>query len=412
MVPRVRNGNVVNALRGCYTHCVEFNPYSRRLHADPYPAYAVLQRDHPAYFNERFGFWVLSRYEDVQAALRDWQTFSSASGITLQAFTGIKPMIILMDPPRQSELRAVLQRAFTPRRIAALEGRIRAVARGLIEGFRQRGWCDFSLEFGAPYPTSVIADLLGVDAGDRREFKAWSDAIMTARAVDAESVAAAYGKIFEYFARAVAQRRRAPGDDLVSVLVVAEAEGAGLSEDELLGFCALLLIAGNETMANFLGNAMLTLDRHAAAKRALAADPSLMPCAVEELLRFEPPVHELGRTLTRELELHGQRLPRDARVLLLLAAANRDPRRFEEPDRLVIRRSPNDHLSFGLGVHFCLGANLARLEARIALEELLQAIPDYRVTTDEISWFRTPSVRGPASLPIEFKARQRAGSAY
>jgi cytochrome P450 len=386
----------------CYQHRMDFNPYSRRLHADPYPAYAALQREHPAYFNERFGFWVLSRYEDVQGALRDWKTFSSASGITVQPFIGLKPMIILMDPPRQSELRALLQRAFTPRRIAALEGRIRAIARELIEGFRPRGSCDFTREFSAPYPTSVIADLLGVDAGDRREFKAWSDAIMTAHSVDAASVAAAYGKIFDYFARVVAERRQAPGDDLVSALVLAGAGEVGLSEDELLGFCALLLIAGNETMANFLGNTMLTLDRHPAAKRALAVDPSLMPSAVEELLRFEPPVHELGRTLTREVELHGRRVPAGARVLLLLAAANRDPRRFEEPDRLDLRRSPNDHLSFGLGVHFCLGANLARLEGRIALEELLQAIPHYRVVADEITWFRTPSVRGPASLPIEF----------
>lgn len=391
---------MVNALGDCYRACVEFNPYSRRLYADPYPAYAALQRDRPVYFNERFGFWVLSRYEDVQAALRDWKTFSSASGITVQAFTGLKPMIILMDPPRQSELRALLQRAFTPRRIAALEGRIRAIARELIEGFRGRGWCDFSLEFAAPYPTSVIAALLGVDAGDRQEFKAWSDAIMTAHAVDAESVAAAYGKIFDYFTRVVAERRQAPGDDLVSALVVAEAEGAGLSEDELLGFCALLLIAGNETMANFLGNAVLTLDRQAAAKRALLADPSLIPPGVEELLRFEPPVHELGRTLTREVELHGQRLPRGARVLLLLAAANRDPRRFEEPDRLDIRRSPNDHLSFGVGVHFCLGANLARREARVAIEHLLPILDEVGLR-DRVEWLPSWVIRGPQALPFE-----------
>jgi len=381
---------------------LRFNPYSRKLHADPYPAYAELQERFPAYYNDRFGFWVLSRYEDVRNALLDWRTFSSASGITLASFTGLKPMIILMDPPRQAELRALLQRAFTPRRIADVEGGMRSIARELIDAFRAAGSCDFVSEFANLYPTSVIATLLGVDEADRHQFKQWSDGIMTSASVDADSLSGAYGEIFAYFERVIAERRHRPGPDLISVLVGAAAEGARLTEDELLGFCALLLIAGNETMANFLGNAILTLDRHPEAKRLLVSGTAEITGAVEELLRFEPPVHELGRTLTQDLDLHGEHLRRGDRVLLLLAAANRDPRRFERPGQLELGRAPNEHLSFGIGVHFCLGAGLARLEARVALEEVLAALPDYRVAADDITWFRSPSVRGPASLPIEF----------
>jgi cytochrome P450 len=381
---------------------MDFNPYSRKLHADPYSAYREIQENFPVYFNSRFGFWVISRYDDVAAALKDWQTYSSASGITLQSFSGFKPMIILMDPPRQAELRALLQRAFTPRRIAGLEDRMREIARDLIAALRQSGSGDFVRAFAAPYPTTVIAELLGIDAKDREQFKVWSDMIMTSSSIAGDSLKEAYDGIFAYFAQVIANRRPRPGKDLVSALVNAEAEGKKLTEDELLGFCALLLIAGNETMANFLSNVMLTLHLNREVRQDIVAQPALLPWAIEELLRFEPSVHELGRTMTCDVELRGQKLSRGDRVLLLIAAANRDPRKFSAPDRIDIRRHPNEHLSFGLGTHYCLGASLARLEARVALEELLRAIPNYRVTAEEISWFRTPSVRGPASLPIKF----------
>jgi cytochrome P450 len=380
----------------------DFNPYSRRLHADPYPAYARLLEETPVCHNTRFGFWAISRYDDVLTALRDWRTFSSAQGITLASFSGVKPMIILMDPPRQGELRKLLLKAFTPRRVTGLEARIRGIANELIAAFVGRGDCEFVRDFAAPYPTTVIAELLGIDRADREQFKEWSDAIMTAQSVDADSLTKAYDAIFAYFERIIDERRRRPGDDLVSALVAAEADGKRLSEDELLGFCALLLIAGNETMANFLSNAVLTLDRQPDARRALVAEPALVPGAVEELMRFEPSVHELGRTLTRDVELHGQTLPKGDRVLLMLAAANRDPRRFGAPERLDLRRDPNPHLSFGFGIHFCMGASLARLEARVALEEILASLPRYRVAAPEIRWFRTPAVRGPAALPLEF----------
>jgi cytochrome P450 len=383
----------------------EFNPYSRKLYADPYPAYAKLREEDPVYYNERFGFWVISRYEDVASALKNWSDFTSGGGITLANFSGLKPMIILMDPPRHDQLRAILLRAFTPRRVASLERQIRTTARELVHELSDRGRCEFVTDFAAPFPTTVIADLLGIDPADRDRFKHWSDEIMTSQSVDADSLRNAYAEIFEYFERVVGERRREPRDDLVSALIGAEVDGDRLSEDELLGFCALLLIAGNETMANFLSNAMLTLDRQRDVRRELLSDTSLMPTAVDELLRFEPSVHELGRTLGRDVELHGRTMKEGDRVLLMLASANRDPRQFTDPDRLDVRRHPNPHLSFGLGIHFCLGASLARLEAQVALEELLAGIPDYRVESDEIEWFRTPAVRGPASLPLALPKR-------
>jgi len=378
---------------------MDFNPYSRRLHADPYPVYDELREDYPAWYNPKLKFWAVSRYDDVLGALKDWRTYSSGSGITVEGFTGLKPMIILMDPPRHDELRALLLRVFTPRRIAELEARIRKIACELIDAFPP-GSCDFVKDFAAPYPTTVIAELLGVDRNDRDDFKRWSDDIMTSQSVGANSLSEAYGRIFDYFARIVAERRERPGDDLVSALVCAEADGKRLSEDELLGFCALLLIAGNETMTNFLGNAILTLGRQRSVRDELVADPALLPGAVEELLRFESPVQGLGRTLTRDVALHDQKLRAGERVLLLLGAANRDPRHFEDPDRMDVRREPNSHLSFGFGIHFCMGASLARMEARLALEELLCRHPDYRLATREIEWLRTAPVRGPVSLPL------------
>ena len=280
---------------------MDFNPYSRKLYTDPHRAHRRLREEAPVTRNERFGFWTLSRYDDVLAALKDWRTYSSASGITLVSFTGLKPMIILMDPPRHDELRALLLRAFTPRRIATLESRIRGIAREIIGEFRRRGECEFVRDFAAPFPTTVIAELLGVDAADREQFKVWSDAIMTSASVEAASLERAYGEIFAYFERIVAERRRKPGDDLVSALVDAVV-GAELSDDEILGFCALLLIAANETMASFLGNAMLTLDRHPEVREQLVAEPALLHTATDELIRwFRTPAVRGPEALSLEL---------------------------------------------------------------------------------------------------------------
>jgi cytochrome P450 len=386
---------------------VNFNPYSRSHLGDPHPVYAALREERPVHHNERPPFWTVSRYDDVEACLKDWRTFISGAGITLDGFTGVKPMIILMDPPRHDELRRVLLHAFTPARVDASKARIRRIADTLLDDLEEQETVDLVEAFTAPLPMMVIAELLGVDPADQPQFKEWSNGIMLTKAGDAEALLENYNAIFEYFADTVAARRKSPTDDLVSALVTAEVDGTRLGDDEILGFCALLLIAGNETTTNLLGNIAIVLDAHRDARAELCADPALVPNAVEEVLRYEGPVPTLTRTTARDVELHGHTIPAGDKVLLLLAAANRDPRAFPRADVFDLHRTENRHLALGHGIHFCMGANLARLEARIATEALLDRFPDYAVTTDRIEYFNTPSIRGPVTLPVVRAAEAR-----
>jgi cytochrome P450 len=379
---------------------MNFNPYSRSHLGNPHPVYAALREERPVHLNERPRFWAISRFADVEAALRDWPAFSSASGITLDGFSGFKPMIILMDPPRQAELRRVLQKAFTVRRIGAQECLIRQTARSLLDAMPSDHDVDLVSAFAAPLPIMVIAEMLGVDPSDRELFKQWSNGIMATGAGDYESLGRNYEHIFDYFRAVVAARRTRPRDDLVTALVRAEVDGHHLSDDDILGFCALLLIAGNETTTNLLGNAATVLAAHPEARAEMVADFSLLPNAIEEVFRFEGPVPTLTRTTTSDVELRGQTIRAGEKVMLLLAAANRDPRVFDDADRFDIHRIPRKHIAFGSGIHFCMGANLARLEARVAFEELLSRFPRYRVTADTLSYFNTPSIRGPQELPV------------
>ncbi|MEZ5145167.1 MAG: cytochrome P450 [Acidimicrobiales bacterium] len=388
---------------------MSFNPYSRSHLGDPHPVYAALREERPVHHNDRPPFWAVSRYADVEACLKDWRTFISGAGITLDGFTGVKPMIILMDPPRHDQLRRVLLHAFTPARVEASAERIRRITSRLLDDVEGHDHVDLVASFTAPLPMLVIAELLGVDPNDQPKFKEWSNGIMLTKAGDADSLFACYGAIFDYFAGTVAARRREPRDDLVSALVAAEVDGVRLDDDEILGFCALLLIAGNETTTNLLGNIAIVLDQHRSARAELLGDPDLVPAAVEEVLRYEGPVPTLTRTTTRDVELHGTTIPAGEKVLLLLAAANRDPRAFDHADRFDLHRTDNRHLAFGHGIHFCMGANLARLEARIATEELLRRCPDYAVAVDRIEYFNTPSIRGPVRLPVSTGRRPSAG---
>lgn len=379
---------------------LNFNPYSRTHLGNPHPVYEKLREERPVHLNERPRFWTVSRFTDVQDALRDWSVFSSAAGITLDGFAGFKPMVIMMDPPRHSELRKVVLSAFASKKIAGQEESIRRTAQYLLADIDDTAEIDLVAQFTAPLPIMVIAEMLGVDPADRELFKTWSNGIMATAAGDYESLQRNYEQIFAYFADVIAKRRRQPREDLASALVSADIEGVRLAADEILGFCALLLIAGNETTTNLLGNALLLLGQHAGARAEIVADVSLLPSGIEEVLRFEGPVPTLARTTTRDVELHGQVIPAGEKVLLLLAAANRDPREFDDPDRFDIHRSPNRHIEFGSGIHFCMGASLARLEAKLALEELLRRYPTYRITASDIAYFNTPSIRGPVRLPV------------
>jgi hypothetical protein len=319
------------------------------------------------------GTCVLSRFDDVWNAVHDTATFSSKCAEAEQ----LMPQMIYMDPPRHTALRALVSRAFTPRRVAELENRIREVATGLIDGFAGRGDCELVHEFAAPLPSIVMADLIGVPEEHRESFRTWTEAFL--EVTGPGDITERAGNIYKLFGELLAERRRAPTNDLMSALIEARVDGESLSEDDLLGFCFLLLIAGNDTTTSLIGNGAELLARHPDQGAQLAADPALIPGAVEEMIRIESPTQALPRTATREVELHGITIPQGARVMLLWGAANLDEREFPDAERFDIHRAAPRHLGFGHGIHFCLGAPLARLESRVAFEELLARLPEYRL---------------------------------
>jgi len=383
-----------------------YSPFDPEVIADPYPVYRDLRRHAPAYWSPA-GCWVLSRYDDVAAALRDPARYSSASGIfptppgvdMTQLFL---PMLIMTDPPRHTQLRRLVRRAFTPRRIAALEPHVQTLIDHLLELTADHDTWDFVAGFAGPLPAIVIADLLGVPREDRDRFRTWSTTLIQSNPTRGEfgpglDAAAA---LYEYFAGFLAERRAHPRDDLMSALVHAEVDGQHLSEEELLGFCLLLLVAGHETTTNLLSNSAVVLAQHPGSRRELADDPGCIPAAVEELLRYDSPVQGLSRTLTRPVDLHGRRLDEGDTVLLLFGSANRDEHAFPDADRFDIHRTPERQVAFGHGIHFCLGASLARLEARLALEALLARHRDWDVDLDAAVRLRSGPIRGYASLPV------------
>ncbi len=393
---------------------MHFDPYDPDLHRDPYPVYRRLRDEFPLHYAAERDFYSLSRYEDVHAALLDPGTFCSGRGVAVGVpegpdgavgGPGFIPLLIMMDGRRHTRLRGLVSRAFTPRRIAELEPRVRAVARRLLEEMCRKPEADLVSEFSGPLPTIVIAELLGIPAEDQAWFKEKSNAVAqfdpaNARAVHPSHAMGAGAELAAYLGERFEERRHEPRDDLLSALLAAEIDEERLSQEELLGFAFLLLVAGNETTTNLISNATILLDRHREVRAKLSADPGLLPRAMEEFLRFDPPVQGLARTTTRPVSLHGVDIPEGKKVLLLFAAANRDERKFSDPERFDVTRDPNPHLSFGFGAHFCLGANLARLEARVAFEELLPAIPDYRLLDQEVERLCSGPIRGVVRLPI------------
>ena len=388
---------------------MDFNPYSPSFRQDPYPVYRRLRDEYPVYHNEELGFFAISRYDDIVAALQDVETFSSSNALGIGAPKEVLdqiPMMMMLDPPRHGQLRALVNRAFTPRRVAGLEPRIRALARSLVDDFIERGSCDLVEHFSGPLPATVTAELLGVPAEDGLMFKEKSTAIVTQDAKgggDLDFTPAI--ELMLYMTAAYDERRKQPRDDLMSALLEAEIDGERLSQEELLGFAFLLLVAGNETTTNLISNAVGLLDQYPDQRRQLVDDPSLLHAAIEEFLRFESPVQGLSRTPRKDSVIHGCTVPEDAQLLLLYASANRDERRIDDPERFDISRDPKPHLAFGFGTHFCLGASLARLEAKIALEELLARAPEFRLDFASSARLGGGVVRGWATLPVEFETR-------
>ncbi len=371
-----------------------YDPSTAEFQRDMHAIYRRLRDDFPVY--EGPGSFALSRFEDLWDAIHDPATFSSA-GVAEAA--QLMPQMIYMDPPRHTALRAIVSRAFTPNRVAELEGRVREVTRGFIDRFAASGRSEIVHDLAAPVPSTIMGELIGVPPEHIEQFREWTEAFL--EVTSPADIAARATGIYGLFGELLAERRKQPANDLMTALLAAEADGERLSEDDLLGFSFLLLIAGNDTTTSLIGNGAELLARHPDQRAELAADPSLIPAAVEEMLRVESPTQALPRTATRDVELHGVTVPAGSRVMLLFGAANLDEREFPDPERFDIHRNAARHLAFGHGIHYCLGAMLARLESRIVFEELLARIPEYRIAGEPArvtsNWARAWS-----ALPIEF----------
>jgi cytochrome P450 len=391
---------------------VEYDPYSYEIDEDPYPVYRWMQQAAPVYRNERLGFYALTRFDDVLQAFLDWETYSSAEGTVLElmgsAISGT--MIIFMDPPRQTRYRNLVSKAFTPRRMSALVPQIREITRTYLDALVGQPRFDVVKEFTAKLPMDVISALLGIPREDRDLVRGWSNDLLhrdPGNPMPPPRALRAMGQVLAYLDEMLEERRARPRDDLTSALLSAELPGEDggaperLSNAEIRSFVNLLAAAGNETVTKLLATAFFWLWKNPDQRRLLRDDPSLVPGAVEETLRYDPPSQYQGRTLTRDVELHGVAMPKGARVLLINGATGRDERKFPDPERYDVRRAIDLHLGFGYGRHICLGASLARLESRIALEEFLRRFRDWEVPAAGIERMHSSNVRGFAGLVLE-----------
>lgn len=388
---------------------------TEEMRRNPYPLYAQMRHSSPVLEVPGGKIWMIFDYDGVKRALSDQDAFSSRA-----APPGSEPLdwLIFADPPRHTKLRAIVARAFTPRSIAGLEPRIRELSRGLLDAVCEAGQMDLAADYAVPLPLMVIAEMLGIPIEDRPRFKRWSDAILNlSQAVSGGAEAVGVGKEFSeareemraYLADKLTERRAAPRDDLLTRLVEAEVDGERLTEDEILNFFLLLLLAGSDTTTNLINNAILCFLEHPAELARLRSAPELMPSAIEEVLRYRSPLQVVFRATKRDVEVHGRRIPAHKLVLTVIGSANRDALHFAEADRFDIGRDPNPHIAFGQGVHFCLGAPLARLEAKIALPDLLSSLQGIELATSE-PWEPRKAfhVHGPARLPIRFEPRRKA----
>lgn len=378
------------------------------LRLNPFPMYAALRSTGGILHLAEQNVWNIFRYADVKTVLSDYERFSNSH---LRDGQVIVPSLLGTDPPRHTQLRGLVQKAFTPKAIEAMEPRIAQLTDELLERVRGQGNMDLVADLGAPLPVMVIAEMLGIPTEDRVQFKHWSDELVAASdrvlmGPDAdlmEVTGAAMQEMLAYFGEIIDQRRHSPGNDLISGLIVAEIDGERLSREDLLNFCWLLLVAGNETTTNLLSNAIITLLEHPEAMAELLADPTLIPRAIEEVLRYRSPVQAMFRTAAQDVEIAGQQVKAGSMVIAWIGSANRDETVFPDADRFDIRRDPNPHIAFGHGIHFCLGAPLARLEARVVLPALLERLPNLRRASDEplqpVSGF---IVHGVTSLPLRF----------
>lgn len=390
---------------------VEYNPFDWETAHNPYPVYRALRDEAPVYHNEQFGFWALSRYEDVVAAHLNSDDFSSAHGVTIEGAEKDAPFLIVKDPPEHTAHRRIVGRLFTPRRIALLEPFVRRTAAGLLDKLRDADRFDVVEDFSFRLPLDVISELIGIPESYRLQIHHLSDriAVRETAAMSEDGILATL-ELAGLLTDLVGERRASPGDDVITMLMntpVEEEDGRTrmLTDDELAGRFLELSFAGHETVAKLIPNGVVALAWYPDARRELAANPALMANAVEEMLRWDPPSHYQGRWTTRDVEVRGTVIPAEQRVILVTGSAVHDERKYPDPDTFDIHRDIDRHVSFGFGRHLCLGASLARLETRVAFEELLTRFPDFTIDETGVERRVNVNVRGLSKLPLVVGSR-------
>lgn len=395
------------------TEQLVYSPYDYAIHEDPYPTYARLRAEAPLYRNEQLGFWALSRHADVLAAYKDTERFSSALGVSLEpTATGphaSKTMSFLaMDPPKHGRMRGIVSRAFTPRRVNDLEPHILELTRAHLEPALERGEFDFVADFAGKLPMDVMSEMLGVPLADRVEVRRLADLLVHREEgvydVPQSGMEAAM-VLAKYFSEMITERRAQPRDDLTSALLEAEMEGEQLSDGDVMAVLFLMIVAGNETTAKLLANAMFWAAENPSERTRAFSEAGWTERWIEETLRYDGSSQATARTLTREVELYGRVLPEGDRVLLLIGSANRDEDVFPDASRYDLARDTSEMVSFGAARHFCLGAPLARLEARVALNEIVRRVKSYEVDAGRARRVHSVNVRGFASLPMAVEVR-------
>ena len=393
-----------------------YNPVARRNTQNPYPAYAALREKGQAHRSRLLNAWIFGHYRDVDVILRDWQRFSSdgrkakrPGKRTVIPDPGASPSMLSLDPPDHRRLRGLVSKAFTPRAVNALEPHVRSLMHELLDGVDNLSGFDLMEAVARPLPVIVIAEMLGVPPEDRPRFRGWSDrrARILEPTISAEERADAVlaaADLDAYFAPLVERRRADPQDDILSGLAQAEEEGDRLDGGEVIALMRLLLVAGNETTVNLIGNGMLALMQHPEQLQRLRDDPALIPSAVEELLRYDSPVQLDLRRIVQDCDVNGFPVKRGEDIVVLIGGANRDPGQFEDPDGLDVGREGNSHISFGRGIHACIGAPLARLEARIAIEVLLERFSSIRLSGPPPEFRSSIVLRGLETLPVAAEA--------
>jgi cytochrome P450 len=385
-----------------------FSPYDYQIHADPYPLYARLRDEAPLYRNDELDFWALSRHEDVVAAFRDPVRFSSANGVSIEPSAWGRQAhrtmsFLALDPPRHTRMRALVSKGFTPRRVRDLEHSITALTKRYLDEALAAGEFDFVGDFAGLLPMDVISDLMGVPEPDRAELQRLADLVVHREDGLQDVPQAGMHAVLTlagYYADLVKERRRRPAPDLTSALIEADVDGDRLTDDEVIGFLFLMVVAGNETTTKLLTNAVYWGWRYPSQYAKVRAGPDRVPDWIEETLRFDTSSQFIARTVAEDFQIHGRLLPAGARLLLLLGSANRDPRAFHHPDCYDLDRDTSALISFGAGRHYCLGANLARLEARIALTEFARRVARYDIAEAAAERVHSISVRGFARLPV------------